>query len=155
MNVSFECNLHMLHQSVRLWQEAIESVRNVKGIVFTLIFNPLTVATIRRSIEFGGNSLGLTPDKPLIICAIAATWEQVQDDSQVIKTTKTLFTNIDDEAKRQGVHNSYVYMNYAWEGQKVIDGYGELSKAELKRVSARFDPNGLFQKAVPGGFKLF
>ena len=45
-------------------------------------------------------------------------------------------------------------MNYAWRGQMVIDGYGEDNKRFLKEVSEKYDPDGVFQKAVVGGFKL-
>lgn len=48
-----------------------------------------------------------------------------------------------------------MYMNYAYTSQDPIGSYGEENKAELQRVSNRYDPQGLFQKGVPGGFKLF
>lgn len=48
-----------------------------------------------------------------------------------------------------------MYLNYADKGQEVIRGYGEGNRKELRRVSKVYDPEGVFQKAVVGGFKLF
>lgn len=58
-------------------------------------------------------------------------------------------------AKELGVFHPYIYMNYAWKDQRVVDGYGQEMKKFLQDVSKKYDPDGLFQKAVPGGFKLF
>jgi hypothetical protein len=36
----------------------------------------------------------------------------------------------------------------------VIEGYGAANVAFLRDVSRKYDPLGVFQKLVPGGFKL-
>lgn len=46
-------------------------------------------------------------------------------------------------------------MNYASAGQPVIEGYGEENVRFLREVSRKYDPKGVFQRRVPGGFKLF
>lgn len=51
--------------------------------------------------------------------------------------------------------SEFLYLNYADQGQDVIAGYGEGNQMELRRVSRVYDPEGVFQKAVVGGFKLF
>jgi len=33
-------------------------------------------------------------------------------------------------------------------------GYGEESLERMKGVSKKYDPEGVFQRGVPGGFKL-
>jgi hypothetical protein len=38
--------------------------------------------------------------------------------------------------------------------RRIIAGYGEESVSKLRATSKKYDPEGLFQKAVPGGFKL-
>lgn len=154
MNVSFVCDLHMLQRSIALWKEAVAKLQDVEGIIHTIMFNPITTNGIKRSIELGGNALGLTPEKPLIICAIAATWNTAESDAKVVSTTKEMLAQINDEASEREVNHPYIYMNYAWEGQRVVDGYGPESKKDLLRISQKYDPHGVFQKAVPGGFKL-
>jgi len=53
-----------------------------------------------------------------------------------------------------GVWNEFIYLNYAAPWQKPITSYGQANKNFLQSVSKEYDPNSLFQKAVPGGFKL-
>lgn len=45
-------------------------------------------------------------------------------------------------------------MNYAHREQDVIGSYGPEKQAFLRRVSARYDPQGVFQKSQTGPFKL-
>lgn len=56
---------------------------------------------------------------------------------------------------KAGSASEFLYLNYADQTQDVITGYGEGNRRELRRVSRVYDPEGVFQKAVVGGFKLF
>ena len=38
--------------------------------------------------------------------------------------------------------------------EHVFDGYSAESLEQLKEASKKYDPEGFFQKVVPGGFKL-
>jgi hypothetical protein len=57
-------------------------------------------------------------------------------------------------AADRGTLNRYEYLNYAYETQTPIQGYGPDAVAKLKAASSTFDPDQVFQKQVPGGFKL-
>lgn len=58
-------------------------------------------------------------------------------------------------AKSQGLSNEFVYLNYALPSQDPIAGYGEGNVRHLREMSRRYDPEGVFQRLVPGGFKLW
>lgn len=49
----------------------------------------------------------------------------------------------------------FKYLNYADRSQDPLGSYGAQSLEFLKRTSAKYDPSGVFQKRVPGGFKIF
>ena len=51
------------------------------------------------------------------------------------------------------MQKGYINLNYAHAVQKVF-GEGRRKKW-LQKVSKVFDPEGIFQRCVPGGFKLF
>ncbi|KAK3659757.1 hypothetical protein LTR56_001121 [Elasticomyces elasticus] len=59
-----------------------------------------------------------------------------------------------DSVQATGLFNEYLYLNYAAPWQRPIAGYGAASVANLKAVSKKYDPKGVFQVQVPGGFKL-
>jgi len=42
----------------------------------------------------------------------------------------------------------------AYQDEDVFEGYGRDSAANMRRVSEKYDREGVFQKNVPGGFKL-
>jgi hypothetical protein len=54
-----------------------------------------------------------------------------------------------------GLSNSYIYLNYAATWRDPVDGYGVTIKNELREVGEKYDPEGAFQKQVPGGLKRF
>jgi len=39
--------------------------------------------------------------------------------------------------------------------QDPIVSYGKVNKGKLREVGGKYNPEGLFQKSVPEGFKLF
>ncbi|KAJ5745667.1 FAD-binding domain-containing protein [Penicillium odoratum] len=101
------------------------------------------------------NSLGLdTGEERLGLALITAFYNDISSDQLVDRAAKKLIANIEAAAKKAGVYRYYKYYNYAGVGQAVIDGYGYESKSNLKAVSKKYDSKGLFQKGLPGGFKL-
>lgn len=61
---------------------------------------------------------------------------------------------MDEYAKAQGVHDPFRFFNDAAPGQKPLQNYGEESYDRLNAASEKYDPEGVFQTLVPGGFKL-
>ena len=105
----------------------------------------------------GGNSLGIsvpTPKDTIVLTILSATWNDAGDDAKIQTVSDALLNGIESGAKAQGTFVAYKDLNHAGEYQKPIDGYGAAEKAKLEAVSKKYDPYGLFQTAVPGGFKL-
>ena len=59
-----------------------------------------------------------------------------------------------EAARDMGLLHDFVYLNYANQAQDPISTYGRENVASLKRAAKRYDPRGIFQRQVPGGFKL-
>lgn len=53
-----------------------------------------------------------------------------------------------------GASTSWLYLNYSDPSQRPFASYGEEAVARLKEVSAKYDPEGVFQTRVPGGHKI-
>ena len=56
---------------------------------------------------------------------------------------------------KMGLQRQWIYLNYANDDQDPIGSYGSANVAKLQAASKKYDPTGLFQTNVPGGFKLF
>lgn len=65
----------------------------------------------------------------------------------MVKRVKELSVSVGTEA-------DFVYLNYADASQDPIGSYGEGNIAFMKEVAQRYDPMEVFQKRVPGGFKV-
>lgn len=53
-----------------------------------------------------------------------------------------------------GTDNPFIYLNYAGEFQDPLGSYGKANVAKIAALSAKYDPKGVFQKLVPGGYKI-
>lgn len=128
----------------------------MKGVVWSLTLQPIVPAITSKSSPQGGNSLGLNPsDGPLINALLTSSWSESSDDELINETAAKFIDDIETLAREEGVYRSFIYLNYANKTQNPIDGYGAASKANLQALSKKYDPEGLFQRGVPGGFKLF
>lgn len=90
-----------------------------------------------------------------MLTLLSLYWQDPSDDERVNAGAESWLKQSDAEAANRGLKNPWIYLNYAHSSQKPIDGYREANKAKLQEVSKKYDPSGVFQKNVPGGFKLF
>ena len=129
---------------------------NVSGMTYSLSFQPLPTAITSKAASRGGNSLGLSEaDGNLFNLLLTVSWDSIDDDARIEQHAKDLFQQSEEEAKKLGLCHEYLYLNYAAPWQDPLSGYGAEQKAKLQAVSKKYDPKGVFQKQVSGGFKLF
>lgn len=148
MTTTFGPSQSLFQEVYDLWNSTIGLIKAVAGIQYFLIFQRIPAA-------IPGNSLGLKASEgPLVLCLLSITWNLTKDDALINNVAKNLIGRIENATKAAGLFNEYQYLNYAAKFQRPILSYGAASNAELRRVSKKYDPTGLFQTAVPGGFKL-
>jgi FAD/FMN-containing dehydrogenase len=63
-------------------------------------------------------------------------------------------SELDDFARSVGGDYPYVYLNYAAESQNPLRSYGEENLELLKALATEYDPQGIFQTQLHGGFKV-
>lgn len=141
------------HNNLAFMKEALDLIgKGGAGV----IFQPLWAAPRLKSFRAtGGNVLGLEDTKEdLIIVLLMFTSLSAAGDAAVTSRAKQLLENLKNAAQAKGVYSPYVYANYAADFQDVIGGYGTKARDFMISVSQKYDPDQLFQKQVPGGFKL-
>lgn len=149
-------------QFLEKWYQLCTAVhhelRDVEGLSFTAALQPLPYVTYSRPYRESpstANVLGLDLFKDdHFNLMFAIIWKHSADNARVEKATKRLMEDIKSMAKKEGLFNEFLYLNYADKWQDVIPTYGKKNVQFLKDVSRKYDPYGVFQKAVPGGFKL-
>lgn len=157
MTVTHGNTLPMLEAVHDAWSTSVAAVTAVKGVTWSLSLEPLPPAIYER--HANDNAMGLTGrgGKTLVVTLLTALWSDAADDATVEAAGEKLFEDIKGAAQKLGEYDPYLYLNYAntagWQGSP-ITSYGWGSAARLRQTSAKVDPSGVFQKKVPGGFKL-
>ena len=151
---TYYLHLPLLHQTYDLWQRSCDAVRDYEGIVWSMSFQPIVPAIIARSPFLQEAIPTLSTDsKPIVVAQLTGTWKDLKDTAAIEAVALTLINDIDVAARKNDMQTGYIYLNYAHAGQNV---FGEGRRREwLQEMSRHYDPEGIFQRCVPGGFKLF
>ena len=145
----------MLTESFQTWNKSIEAFSKIEGLEAILFFEPVPQVGYQNT-PLGPNVLGLDQDHGgLVVVGVAVGWTNESDDALVTQVAQQIIAEIDEQAKELGEFFDFIYLNYAMNWQNVIGSYGAENVATLQKVSKKYDPNGVFQKGVPGGYKLF
>ncbi|KAK7946227.1 uncharacterized protein PG986_010548 [Apiospora aurea] len=155
-NTTLKADASILQEAAEIYTAGLEPIKPCEGLICSMTLQPYARSLLEASAAKGGNSLGPSPDGgPLVSVLLLTYWSNKSDDAAVLGTMEKILEAIKSRAAAKGLLVPYTYMNYAFASQDPIGSYGAESKAELQRVSKRYDPEGLLQKGVPGGFKLF
>lgn len=82
------------------------------------------------------------------------SWKDSRDDRLFREISDSTITEINNYAKSINKDNEYIYLDYANKNQNPLRGYGSDNLRKLRIIAEQYDPEGVFQKLVPGGFKL-
>lgn len=144
----------MFTAAFNAWNKSNAAFAGTSILQARLFWEPYPQATYQKAAS-GSNVLGLSGDQgALVVVGVAAAWSNASEDALMNQLAQTVVTNIDTAAKKLGQHYEYKYLNYASPWQDVIQSYGAANMAKLRNMSKKYDPRGIFQKNVPGGFKL-
>ncbi|KAI9785107.1 MAG: hypothetical protein M1816_000518 [Peltula sp. TS41687] len=129
------------------------SIGNVDGFNILHCNMPMTPHMMETGVEKGGNSLGLAGTKDNLSVLYFGITMKTRNDN-VVNSFRSLFTDLESHSQAQSLQHPYIMWNYAGIGQDVIRSYGKRSTDFMRSVRARYDPTGVFQRLVTGGFKL-
>ncbi|KAL4966135.1 FAD-binding oxidoreductase [Aspergillus stella-maris] len=138
-----------------------KQIEQAKGLANSKDFNILTIVQPwvpqfwANPAGCGGNVLGLERfNQSMIMVAWDYSWDDASDDDLFYGLVRSARGELDLYAQRTGAHSEYVYLNYAGAEQDPLRGYGKENLDFLRGVAQEYDPQGVFQSLVPGGFKL-
>ncbi|EPS35944.1 hypothetical protein H072_10559 [Dactylellina haptotyla CBS 200.50] len=138
------------------WRAGVaEKFASVSGFMATIAFQPISKVAVAAGVATGGNSLGLEKNTDtMVIINITTQWADLTKDADILAALDSLLAQCIAKAKLLGVSHPYYYLNYARKQDNPIGSYGTESLKRLRAASAMWDPSGVFQKRVPGGFKI-
>ncbi|KAH7136045.1 hypothetical protein B0J11DRAFT_502841 [Dendryphion nanum] len=146
----------ILKKAHTLWKQATTSLlattTNLTSVLTYQALPPPPPATNPNSMPFPPTS---SPHTTLVLGLVSIYWPLESDSAHIHAAVKTLLSAIEQVAKKERVLVEYKYLNYAtalW--QKPIRSYGMNEFRMLKKIARTYDPGEVFQRQVPGGFKL-
>jgi hypothetical protein len=152
---TYKNNLKMLRRFNELADTTMDGISPVVGLEFTISMQPFGQFITSKSAATGGNFLGLEADDgDRVLFCLSVNWANKADDETVESAIRDLVEQANMEAQNLDAADDYIYQNYAASWQDVYGSVGDKNLKALKEISKRYDPSKLFQKAMPGGFKL-
>jgi hypothetical protein len=94
------------------------------------------------------------PEQDLISILVEVVYIDPAFTDSLEKGVQGLIQAIDAILDQEGVRDDRIYLNYAAAWQDPFKGYGQKNIDFMKAVAKKYDPKGMFQKQVVGGFKL-
>lgn len=80
--------------------------------------------------------------------------ESPELEQKALPIYKRAIEGIESYAESINGNVGFRYLNYCSSSQDPLATYGEESMRKMREVAAKYDPSGVFQTRVPGGFKL-
>lgn len=155
--LSFKIDLDTLQETARLYKIMLTELQakasgqwRVSCLHQVWSTSYTTNSTIR-----GGNVLGMERySENFIMYQSYLSWSEVKDDELFINLGLTLTNGIQKFAIAKATAVDYLYLNYADKDQDPLSGYGADKVKFMETVARKYDPFGVYQKLVPGGFKI-
>ncbi|KEY69603.1 hypothetical protein S7711_06230 [Stachybotrys chartarum IBT 7711] len=144
----------MILEAYDAFSASVALVQGIAGVSWAVNMEPIPPQMYTRH-GADKNALGFDGQTKTMACfLISPAWSHAADDERIYAAARSLIADIERRAKRLGVYDPYIYLNYAAPWQKVIEGYGSENVRRLQTLRARVDPKGFFTRKVLGGFKI-
>ncbi|KAJ8130458.1 hypothetical protein O1611_g3172 [Lasiodiplodia mahajangana] len=156
MNLNVRADVDTLTTGGDIWCQELEAVKDAAGLMCSYTLQAYPESLLQKTAANGGNVLGLNPEDGAVVNVLLLTyWTDKKDDDRVISFMKKALGRIEENADTRGQRVPFIYWNYAYSHQNALQSYGEENVKKLREASRKYDPDGVFQKGCPGGFKLF
>lgn len=132
-----------------IWHDATLSIADCLNIS-----SVLTYQQFPPQHKNNPNGMGVSADDELhkdhLILLFSAYWHEKQDSERIVNVVKDSIDKMEAVAVAEKAFHPFKYMNYAASWQQPATTYGQAAKEEAKKVSAKYDPQGIFWKQVVG-----
>ncbi|RYO82820.1 hypothetical protein DL766_006238 [Monosporascus sp. MC13-8B] len=156
--LTFKLDIRIVKKSTDVFEQFVERLEGVipdGNFTHYMVLQPLPASFAKHSVAHGGNVLGL--DRVHEDCILFMTILEVAT-SQLAETVypsfKAAVEEVESYAKSVDGNIEFRYLNYCDSSQDPLGSYGKENIKKMRDAAAKYDPDGIFQKRVPGGFKI-
>ncbi|KAF7718012.1 Solanapyrone synthase [Penicillium ucsense] len=120
-----------------------------------LDWQPIGAKWMDASNARGGNALGLDSSKVYLCYAEVVEWIGSEYDNIVVDWLKATTEAINKATQAAGIYDEFNYMGDSAGFQSIFPGYGAANHRRLQSIASAYDPTQVFQKLMPGGYKVY
>lgn len=154
-SISFGNSAEMMEEFWRMASEAVKPFLGMDSFLLSLSYQPMPTMITERSravdilgpIQTQGNMFN-------VHFALGVDDEEMNNDSVIREAIRKLFNAAEAKAAKLGLQRDFIPLTYADSWQDPIGRRSKMTVKELIATSRKYDPRSVFQKQVPGGFKL-
>ncbi|KAI9800734.1 MAG: hypothetical protein M1833_003150 [Piccolia ochrophora] len=151
---TFANDAAVFEEVIKIGNELLDTFPATPNVTFIREWQPLPQAITKYRPELGPNIIGLNRNKGVLnIHLNYFIWTDPTLDNLIEDLSGEMIRRIDEYTKSVGAYNEFKYYNYARGDQDPLSGYGEENFNLIKAASLKYDPDQVFQRLVPGGFK--
>jgi hypothetical protein len=157
-SLTFKDDIKVIKKAAEMHDEL---VAELKGLIpagnfsTQCLFQPIPTLFTNHSVESGGNVLGLDKVKQnALLWLITGASETPQQQAIMQKKLAAFSATLEKFAKANGLHVDWQYLNYVDKSQNPLRSYGQENVNFIRKVAAKYDPSGMFQKKVVSGWKI-
>ncbi|KAI0204448.1 FAD-binding domain-containing protein [Astrocystis sublimbata] len=159
LTLTFNNDKRIAQRCVELHSEFVNSLKTLMAPedFFTQMFlQPLPAYRWAFGKQHGGNVLGLDDlnNNALLYTAGVGLIADGAPGDEAHALLQEMLAKVADFAKSVQGEMEFIYLNYADADQNPLGTYGVSNIALMKDVAAKYDPTGVFQTRIPGGFKI-
>ncbi|ESK88811.1 fad binding domain-containing protein [Moniliophthora roreri MCA 2997] len=126
---------------------------DIPNISYSLSFQANSKA-VWQKVASMSNYQNIETERDLIIFVLVTYSLDPENDDALNEWHHEVTDWMTEQARERGLLSNFLYMNYARPDQAVFESYGAESHAELKAIKQKYDPENVFGRLWPGGWKL-
>ncbi|CCF35632.1 6-hydroxy-D-nicotine oxidase [Colletotrichum higginsianum] len=120
-----------------------------------ITFQAMPTLLFRHSVDKGGNALGMDREGgDAILFQMQHMVRSADAEREAWTQLVSMRRELKDYYVAEGIDVEWEYLGYADGAQDPLSTYGPKNIQLLRDVAAKYDPEQVFQKRVPGGFKI-
>ncbi|KAI1070408.1 hypothetical protein LB507_010233 [Fusarium sp. FIESC RH6] len=156
--ITFKNKLAMYQKALALHEQFVADwkVQSPDGdFICHAIFQAMPTIFSEHSVSRGGNVVGLDREKDnAVLFQVQHMINGVEQEKLARERMVKFRETIKQYSVEQDAAVEWEYLNYADFTQDPLSTYGKENVDYLKKVATKYDPAGVFQTRMPGGFKI-
>ncbi|KAF2231357.1 FAD-binding domain-containing protein [Viridothelium virens] len=157
-SLTFKNDIKIIKKASEMHDELVDELKSlvpVDNFTTQCLFQPIPTLFAQHSVQRGGNMLGLDDVKENALLWLITGATETPGQQNIMRDKLTAFSaTLEKFAKDNGLHVDWQYLNYVDKTQNPLQSYGPDNVDFIRKVAAKYDPAGVFQKKVVTGWKI-